>query len=109
VLVAVEARIKVKVGRHVGQVAADVEKRLYRYINPVCGGPDGNGWPFGGSLSLPEIYATIQGTPNADYIEEARLFPIDLTTGDRQEATTRISISPNSLLCSYKHEIIVEE
>ncbi|MBA7468473.1 hypothetical protein ES707_03724 [subsurface metagenome] len=109
VLVVVEARIKVKVGRHVGQVAADVEKRLYRYINPVCGGPDGNGWPFGVSLSLPEIYATIQGTPNADYIEEARLFPIDPTTGERQEATTRISISPNSLLCSYKHEIIVEE
>jgi len=107
--VAVEARIKVKAGRDTGQVASDVEKRLYRYINPVCGGPDGNGWPFGVSLSLPEIYATIQGTPNADYIEEAKLFPIDPTTGERQEATTRISISPNSLLCSYKHEIIVEE
>jgi len=107
--VAVEARIKVKAGRDTRQVAADVEKRLYRYINPVCGGPDENGWPFGGGLSLPEIYATIQGTPNADYIEEAKLFPIDPTTGERQEATTRISISPNSLICSHKHEIIVEE
>ena len=107
--VAVEARIKVKAGRDTGQVASDVEKRLYRYINPVCGGPDEDGWPFGGSLSLPEIYATIQGTPNADYIEEAKLFPIDPTTGERQEATTRISIPPNSLLCSHKHEIIVTE
>jgi len=104
--VTVEARIKVKAGRDLGQVAADVEKRLYRYINPVCGGPDENGWPFGGGLSLPEIYATIQGTPNADYIEEAKLFPIK--DGERQEATTRISIPPGSLLCSYKHEIIVE-
>jgi len=107
--VSVAARIKVKAGRDIRQVTIDIEKRLYRYINPVCGGPDGNGWPFGGSISLPEVYAIIQGTPNADYIEEAKIFPIDPTTGERQEATTRISITSNSLLCSHQHEIIVEE
>jgi len=34
---------------------------------------------------------------------------IDPATGERQEATTRISIPSNSLLCSHQHEIIVEE
>jgi hypothetical protein len=75
----------------------------------VCGGPDGDGLPFGDSLTLPEIYAIIQGTPNADYIEEAKLFPVNPVTGERQEATTRLSIPANSLICSHKHEIIVEE
>ena len=102
--VAVEVRIKVKPSSDRGYVAADVERRLYRYINPVYGGPDGNGWPFGRSLSLSEIYATIQ--EGVDYIEEIRLFPV--RDGERQEATTKISISPDSLLCSHQHEVIVE-
>ena len=95
--VAVVAQVRAKPGRDSGQVAADVERRLYRYINPVCGGPDGDGWPFGHSLSLSEIYATIQEITNVDYIEEVKLFPIK--NGERQEAATKISIPPDSLLC----------
>ncbi len=105
--VAVTAQIRAKDGSHSRQVADDVEKRLYRYINPVDGGPDGGGWPFGRSLSLPEVYATIQGVADVDYIEEVELFPVDASTGERQEATTRITIPANSLLCSHKHEISV--
>ena len=108
VSVAVTVRIKAKAGSNPGQVATDVERQLYRYINPVCGGPDGNGWPFGRNLSLSEVYATIQGTASVDYIEEAQLFPIDSKTGERQEATPKISITPDSLLCSHKHEVVVE-
>ncbi len=104
--VAVAARIKVKTGSDPGQVAADVEGRLYRYINPVCGGPDGKGWPFGHGLLLSEVYAIIQGTANVDHIEEVELFPIDSKTGERQEGTVRIIIPPDSLLCSHKHEIV---
>jgi hypothetical protein len=104
--VAVTVRIKVNVGSDARQVATDVERRLYRYINPVHGGPDGDGWPFGRSLSLSEVYATIQGTTDVGYIEEVKLFPIK--NGERQEATTKISIPPDSLLCSHQHEIIVE-
>ncbi len=105
--VAVTAQIRAKDGSHSRQVAADVEKRLYRYINPVDGGPDGGGWPFGRSLSLSEVYATIQGVADVDYIEEVELFPVDASTGERQEATTKITIPANSLLCSHKHEISV--
>jgi predicted phage baseplate assembly protein len=104
--VAVEARIKVKKGSDPGQVAADVEGRLYHYINPVCGGPDGKGWPFGHDVLLSEVYAIIQGTAKVDHIEEVELFPVDSKTGERQEATVKISLPPDSLLCSHKHEIV---
>ncbi len=79
---------------------------LYRYINPVAGGSTGDGWPFGRSLSLSEVYAIIQGTTDVDYIEEVKLFPVK--NGERQEAITRISVSPDSLLCSHRHEVVVE-
>jgi predicted phage baseplate assembly protein len=104
--VAVVARIKVKAGSDPGQVITDVERELYRYINPVHGGSDGGGWPFGRSLSLSEVYATIQRAVNVDYIEEVELFPVK--NGERQEAATKISIPPDSLLCSHKHEVVVE-
>ena len=106
--VAIEVRIKAKTGSDPERLATSVKKRLYKYINPVYGGPDGKGWPFGYSLSISEIYAVIQGTANVDYIEEVKLFPIDTETGERQAATTKITVSPDSLICSHQHEIAVE-
>jgi len=105
--VAVAAQVRVKKSNDQQQVTADVERRLYQFINPVCGGVDGHGWPFGRSLSLSEIYAALQGIAKVDYIEEVKLFPVDPDTGQRLEATTKVSISPQSLLCSHKHEVTV--
>ena len=106
--VVVEARIRKKAGCYTEQVQADVQKRLYRYINPVCGGADGSGWPFGRSLSLSEVYAAIQGTPGVDYIEEARLMPVDPESGEEQPAATRIEVPPDGLVYSLEHRIAVE-
>ncbi|MFC1892693.1 putative baseplate assembly protein [Chloroflexota bacterium] len=105
--VAVEAQVKAKRGSTHQKVAAEVEKRLYQYINPVCGGEDGQGWPFGRSLNLSEIYAALQGIARVDYIEEVKIFPVDPDTDQRQEATTMITIPPNAVLCSHKHEVTV--
>jgi hypothetical protein len=90
-------------------VIADVESRLYQYINPVCGGPDGDGWPFGRSFSVAEIYTALQGVPKVDYVEDVKIFPVDPATGKRKEATTKIVISPCSLICSHKHEVTIAE
>jgi predicted phage baseplate assembly protein len=106
--VTIRARVRVRAGSDPAQVATQVERRLYHYINPVTGGPTNDGWPFGRGLFLSEVYAIVQGTPNIDYIEELSIFPVDPKTGERQEATSKVSISPDSLFCSYKHEIIAE-
>jgi predicted phage baseplate assembly protein len=107
--VSVAVQIRVKKRSVHEQVVADVERRLYQYINPVCGGADGDGWPFGRSLSPPEIYAALQGIPKVDYVEDVKIIPVDAATGENQEATTRLVISPHSLVCSYKHEVTVVE
>ena len=103
--VSVEARVRAKAGIDPRQLANAVERRLYHFINPVCGGPSGDGWPFGRHLFLSDVYSLIQGTPNLDYIEEVTLFPVK--DGERQEAATMISIPPDGLLCSYQHEVMV--
>jgi predicted phage baseplate assembly protein len=105
--VTVQAQVRSKKGFSHQNVAQEVEKRLYQYINPVSGGLDGQGWPFGRSLSVAEVYAAMQGITGVDYIEEVRLIPVTPGSGQRHEATTKISIPGNGLICSDKHEITV--
>lgn len=101
--VAVTARVRAGYGSDAGRVAADVENALYRYINPVCGGRDGRGLPFGHNLSLSEIYAVIQNVAGVAYVEEAGLYPVE--NGERQAAAAMISLPANGLPCSHRHEI----
>ena len=104
--VAVVARVKARRGSSHQKVAADVEKQLYRYINPICGGMDGTGWPFGRSLGLSELFAALQGIARVDYIEEVSIFPVDPDTQQRQEAVTTIVVPPDAVLCSHRHEVV---
>jgi predicted phage baseplate assembly protein len=102
------ANIKAKQGFELHHIKKEIENRLYRYVNPIRGGQDGKGLSFGRSLSLSDVYATIHGVNGVEYIDEIKIFPVDPKTGEKQEPTTKVSIPVNTLICSHKHEIIVE-
>jgi predicted phage baseplate assembly protein len=104
--IVIECRIKSKRGCENEMVSEKVKLRLYRFINPVCGGLQGQGWPFGRSLFQSEIYSVIQGTPEVEYIEEVKIFAVDWNTGKRQPVEERFSIPPQSLICSGNHQVI---
>ena len=103
--VSVEASIRVKPRFDVQQVRRDVESRLYRFVNPLFGGPNGEGWPFGRDLFVPEVHSCIQQVEGVDFAEDVRLFPVNPLTGDRGEAAERVRVSPTGLVCSYTHQI----
>jgi predicted phage baseplate assembly protein len=103
--VLVEAKIRVKPRFDAHQVRHDVERRLYHFMNPLCGGSEGNGWPFGRDLFVPEIYSCIQSVDGVAYSEEIQLFPVNPLNGERGEATERVRVPPAGLICSYRHEI----
>ncbi|MFQ5873058.1 MAG: putative baseplate assembly protein [Dehalococcoidia bacterium] len=103
--VSVEAKIKVKPRFNAKEVCHDVERRLYRFINPLGGGAEGSGWPFGRDLFASEIYSCIQSADGVEYAEEIHIFPVDPASGERGKATQRVRIPPAGLLCSYRHEV----
>jgi len=105
--VAVDAQVRVKPGVDFDRVIANVKRRLYQYINPVWGGPRGQGWPFGRGLFASEIYSVIQSVPDVDYVETAQLFAIDWETGQRKVVEGKITIPANGLLCSSEHQVAV--
>jgi predicted phage baseplate assembly protein len=89
------------------EVRAAALAALYRWLHPRDGGPDGTGWPFGRAVTLGDVHAALASVPGADYVEEARLYPADPTTGARGEAVPAIELGPDMLPFSYDHQIRV--
>jgi predicted phage baseplate assembly protein len=80
---------------------------LYRWLHPRHGGQHGTGWPFGRAVTLGDVHAALASVPGADYVEEARLYPADPTTGARGEAVPAIELGPDMLPFSYDHQVRV--
>jgi predicted phage baseplate assembly protein len=104
--VAVEAHISVR-RAYQQKTVAEVEKSLYRYLNPVCGGTDGKGWPFGHSLNAAEINGCLQNIQDVDYIEDVKIFLVNPQTNEKQE-TRKVNVPSDSVICSHKHVVFVE-
>ncbi|MEV4759045.1 putative baseplate assembly protein [Micromonospora sp. NPDC049559] len=82
-------------------------RTLYGYLNPIDGGPDGTGWPFGRPIQSGEIYAVLQRVDGMDLVEDILLFAADPITGNRGDAVQRIELGPNALVFSYDHQVRV--
>lgn len=82
---------------------------LYRFFNPIMGGPDGDGWPFGRAVHIGEVYAVLQPLRGCEMVEEARLYGADPLSGRRGERAERLELDARSLVFSYEHQVRVEE
>lgn len=82
---------------------------LHRYFNPLVGGPERQGWPFGRPVHVGEVYAVLQRLTGCEFVEDARLFAADPLTGQRGESTQRVDLDAGSLVFSYEHQIRAEE
>ena len=95
------------------RIEEEARRRLYRFIQPVTGGPDGTGWPFGRSLTLGDVYPLLQTVEGVEFVDEVRLravaFEADGTKRLGPEERL-IRLADTEVLCSDAHEIeVVEE
>ena len=49
---------------------------LYRFFNPLTGGPQGRGWPFGRPVYPSDVVTLFQQTPGVRYLGVVQLFEI---------------------------------
>ena len=80
---------------------------LNRYFDPLVGGLDGTGWPFGRPIQSGEVHAVLQRLPGTELVDDVRLFPADPVTGKRGEPVQRIDLEPSALVFSYHHQVRV--
>jgi predicted phage baseplate assembly protein len=107
--VTVIARVRARRTEEGATVKVAAERALYRYLNPLTGGPDGDGWPFGRPVRMGEVYAVLQQVRGADFVDDVRMFPADPLTGEREPRTDQILIDPHSLIFSFEHEVRTSE
>jgi predicted phage baseplate assembly protein len=91
------------------RIEAEALDALYGFINPLTGGPEGRGWPFGRPVHVGEVFAVLQRVRGVEMVEDVRLFGADPVSGKRGAEAARLDLPPNSLAFSYQHMIRVEE
>ncbi|HSV65925.1 MAG TPA: putative baseplate assembly protein [Mycobacteriales bacterium] len=107
--VTVVARLVAKSRANTGKVQEAALDALHTLLNPLYGGSEGQGWPFGRPVYAGEVFAALQGVRGVELVEDVRLFGANPVTGERGKETTKLELDPNSLVFSYAHRVRVEE
>jgi len=89
------------------RVRRQAHDALYRHLDPLTGGSDGKGWPFGRPVQSGEVFAVLQRVPGVELVDEVVLHPADPLTGKRGDPTNRIDLERPSLVFSFDHRVRV--
>ncbi|CAM5434521.1 Putative baseplate assembly protein OS=Streptomyces tendae OX=1932 GN=GUR47_26280 PE=4 SV=1 [Streptomyces tendae] len=105
--VTVVATIHAFRGVDADRVRRQAHDALYRHLDPLTGGADGKGWPFGRPVQTGEVFAVLQRVPGVELVDEVVLHPADPLTGKRGDPTDRIDLEAPALVFSYDHRVRV--
>jgi len=68
------------VRRTIGQserVKREIEERLRRYLHPLVGGKDGDGWPFGRAVYKADLAHLVEDIPGLETVDEISIYDED--------------------------------
>ena len=103
----ISARVKFRAAPGVEQAKVEAEAlaRLYRYVNPLTGGPDGTGWPFGRDLFVSDIYQCLQGMPDVQFIRGVEMFAARPGGAAQGDVIESLEIVAHGVVASGVHTI----
>ena len=85
------------------------EDALHFYFNPISGGPDRAGWPFGRPVHLGDAYGVLDRLPGVAEVSSLNLYPVGPVTGERGRPVDRIDVTDLSTVFSVGHAVTVLE
>ncbi|MEP6984211.1 MAG: putative baseplate assembly protein [Chloroflexota bacterium] len=108
----VETEVRLRAVQHydVEKVRQAVETRLFEFINPLVGGIDGKGWPFGRDLFISDVMAMLSSVEGVSFIRSVKLYPInyDKRWFTRSAEAQEILLPAHGVVVSYQHNVVVE-
>jgi predicted phage baseplate assembly protein len=84
------------------EVEKTVLSRLYRFLNPLTGGLEGTGWPFGRDVFLSDVYQILQGVQFVRNVEMFRVQSGGLPQGTPEDL---IEILAHGVIASGVHQV----
>jgi predicted phage baseplate assembly protein len=106
--VTVVARLRARARTNPTRLQEAALDALFGFLDPIRGGPDRTGWPFGRPVTAGELNSVLQQLRGTEIVEDLRIFGADPVTGQRGQATNRLELEPTALVFSYEHQVLVE-
>jgi len=100
--ISVRAQVRSLQGANTADVRNAVVAALNRFLDPLVGGPDGSGWPFGRDVYRSEIMRVIDDVSGVDYVAS-----LDLVGDDGQPQCGNVCLSSTWLVAAGAHQITV--
>jgi predicted phage baseplate assembly protein len=105
----VETEVRFRASTHYKfeRVRQAVENKLFEFLNPTIGGPNGDGWPFGRDLFVSDIMAVLLTVPGVDFIRSVKLFPVTYQDGHftRGNEVQELPVVAHGVIVSYRHSV----
>ncbi len=105
VKISISCIVKIRKKSSPAAVAALVEDAINRFLDPLHGGPDGKGWPFGRPVFPAEIYQVLDGVDGVDYASDVAI----KAEGGHQDREGIVTIPPTGLVYSGEHTLGIQE
>ena len=106
--VTIAALLTARPGRPVTLVRERAIGALYRYLNPLTGGPHGTGWPFDADLNAGNVFQLLEAIEGVERVEEVLFFEHDLRNHVRVGfGKDLVKLERDSLFLAANHQVVV--
>jgi hypothetical protein len=107
--VAAMVHVRRRPGTTRDEVRATIARALCDHLNPLVG-PEGNGWPWGGTFRPEELLPVVRRLPGVESIETLRCYEAALPSlfATAREIVNPLTIPPDALVISGQHEVRVD-
>ena len=104
----VAALLTARPGRPGAVVRERAMRTLYDFINPLTGGPEGNGWPFDADLNAAQVFQILDAVEGVERVDEVLFFEYDLRNQQRMGfGKEMVQLGSDSLFLSTNHQVVV--
>jgi predicted phage baseplate assembly protein len=103
--VACKVQLRAAPGAAPSAVESEALRRLYRFLNPLTGGQDGKGWPFGRDLFVSDVYQCLQGLPDVQFIRGVEMYAARNGGQAAGEPIDALEVIAHGVVASGHHEI----
>ncbi|MEU7000206.1 putative baseplate assembly protein [Nonomuraea sp. NPDC046570] len=100
VTVTVRASVVPAPGVRPADLPEAIRLALDRFFDPLTGGPDGTGWPFGRDVYRAEVLGVLDGVPGVSHVAS-----LELAADGGPPSCGDLCLGPISLVASGPHEI----
>lgn len=101
----VKVMLRATPGANPTNVEQEVLRRLYHFLNPLVGGPENKGWEFGRTLYISDVYQSLQGIANVQFIRGVEMRAARPTGEAEGNPIEALELVGHGVIASGRHQL----